>query len=229
MAGAWHVLELVRFDLGGQKCAASPTFPSVQAWAATDVLLVGIKEGQAKIDPRGVLDCTVLLEHGRLLALPVSERATCGVQQLRQFMASHQDELRAVRVNCGHAFVECAGLKAHMVQHFANVQMSKMWEAVALEKAHALWVNVWCIHALLRTYCPAKAALQRAISFRGRFSSTQGDHQDQPRPNQGKYIVLNDRDINNLLCSGTPHNKVRGPFHCKSHHPLRPPIVARNP
>ena len=109
------------------------------------MLLAGIKEGQATIDPRGVLECAVLLDHGCLLALPVSERATYGVQQLRQFMAAHQDELGATHVNCDRALAEWAGLKEHMVQHFANVQMSKMWEALATEKAHAQWVNVWCV------------------------------------------------------------------------------------
>ena len=34
------------------------------------MLPAGIKEGQATIDPRGVLECGVLLDHGRLLALP---------------------------------------------------------------------------------------------------------------------------------------------------------------
>ena len=123
----------------------------------------------------GVLECAVLFDHGRLLALPDSERATSGVQQLRQFMASHQDELRATHVNCDRALAEWAGLKEHMVQHFANVQMSKMWEALAPEKAHAQWVDVWCVLALLRTYCPAEAAVERAISLRGRFSSSLQD------------------------------------------------------
>ena len=65
--------------------------------------------------------CDLLLDHGRLLALPVSERATYGVQQLRQFMASDRDKLRAAHVNCDRALAEWAGLKEHMVQHFANV------------------------------------------------------------------------------------------------------------
>ena len=117
----------------------------------------------------------MLLDHGRLLALPVSERATYGVQQLRQFRASHQDELSAAHVNRDRALAEWAGLKERMVQHFANVQMSKMWEALASEKAHAQWVNVWCVLALLRTYCLAEAAVERAISLRGRFSSSMQD------------------------------------------------------
>ena len=85
------------------------------------MLLVGIREGQATIDPRGVLECVVLLDHGRLLALPISEHATYGVKQLQHFMASHQDELRAAHVNRDCAFAEWAGLKEHMVKHFANV------------------------------------------------------------------------------------------------------------
>ena len=90
-------------------------------------------------------------------------------------MASHEDELSAPHVNCDRALAEWAGLKEHMVQHFANVQMSKMWEALAPEKAHAQWVNVWRVLALLRTYCPAEAAVERAISLRRRFISSMQD------------------------------------------------------
>ena len=122
-----------------------------------------------------MLECAVLLDHGRLLALPVSERGTYGVQQLRQFMASHQHELSAAHVNCDRALIEWAGLKEHMVQHFANVQMSKMWEALAPEKPHAQWVNVWRVLALLRTYCPAELAVECAISLPGRFSNSMQD------------------------------------------------------
>ena len=57
------------------------------------------------------------------------------------------------------------------MQHFATVQMSKMWEALALERAHAQWVNLWRVLALVRTYCPAEAAVERAISLRGRLRS----------------------------------------------------------
>ena len=53
MTGAWHGVQLVQFDSGGQKCAASPPFPSAEARVVTDVLLASIKEGQATIDPRG--------------------------------------------------------------------------------------------------------------------------------------------------------------------------------
>ena len=90
-------------------------------------------------------------------------------------MAAHQEELCAAHVNCDRALVEWAGLKEHMVQHFATVQMSKMWEALARERAHAQWVNVWRVLALLRTYCPAEAAVERAISLRGRFCSNMHD------------------------------------------------------
>ena len=148
---------------------------SLQAHAVTDVLLAGIKEGQATIDPRGVLECAVLLDHGRFLGLPVNERAAYGVDQLRQFMAAHQEELRAAHVNCDRALVEWEGLKEHMVQHFATVQMSKMWEALAPERAHAQWVNVWRVLALLRTYCPSEVAVERAISLRGRFCRNMHD------------------------------------------------------
>ena len=175
VTGAWRGVQLVRFDSGGQKCATSPPFPVVQARAVTDVLLGGIKEGQATIDPRGVLECAVLLDHGRFVALPVNERAAYGVEQLRQFMTSHQEELGAANVNCDRALVEWEGLKEHMVQHFATVQMSQMWEALAPERAHAQWVNVWRVLALLRTYCPAEAAVERAISLRGRFCSSMHD------------------------------------------------------
>ena len=43
-----------------------------------------IREGQATIDPRRVLECAVLLDHGRLLALPIYEHphmaySSCGI------------------------------------------------------------------------------------------------------------------------------------------------------
>ena len=175
VTGAWRGVHLVQFDSGGQKCATTPPFRGVQARAVTDVLLAGIKEGQATIDPRGVLECAVLLDHGRFVALPVNERAAYGVEQLRQFLTSHQEELGAANVNCDRALVEWEGLKEHMVQHFATVQMSKMWEALAPERAHAQWGNVWRVLALLRTYCPAEAAVERAISLCGRFCSSMHD------------------------------------------------------
>ena len=107
VTGAWRGVQLVQFDLVGQKCATTPPFPGVQARAVTDVLLAGIKEGQATIDPRGVLECAVLLDHGRFLALPVNERAAYGVEQLRQFMASHQEELRAHILHMTHDMPQC--------------------------------------------------------------------------------------------------------------------------
>ena len=60
-------MQLVQFDSGGQKFTTTPPFPDVQARALTDVLLAGIKEGQTTIDPRGVLESAVLLDHDRLL------------------------------------------------------------------------------------------------------------------------------------------------------------------
>ena len=83
-------------------------------------------------------------------------------------MASHQDDLHAAHVHCDRALAQWAGLKEHMIKYFE----SKMWEALAPEKAHAQWVNVWCVLALLRTYCPAKAVVQCATSLRGSFSSS---------------------------------------------------------
>ena len=133
------------------------------------------RSGRQQLTPGGLLECAIMLDHGRSLALPVSERAAYGVKQLRQFMASHQEELRAAHVNCDRPLVEREGLKEHMVQHLANVQMSKMWEALAPEKAHAQWVNVWRVLALLRTYRPAEAAVERAISLPGRFCSSMQD------------------------------------------------------
>ena len=45
VTGAWHGVPLVRFDSGGQNRTTSPPFPSFEARAVTDVLLVGIEEG----------------------------------------------------------------------------------------------------------------------------------------------------------------------------------------
>ena len=175
MTGAWHGVQLVEFDSGGQKCVTTPSFRGVPARVVTDALLARIKEGRATIDPKGVLECAILLDHGRFLGLPVNERAAYGVEQLHQFMAAHEEELCAAHVNCDRALLEWAGLKEHTVQHFAILQMSKMWEAWAPERAHAQWVNVWRVLALLRTYCPAEAAVERAISLRGRFCSNMHD------------------------------------------------------
>ena len=69
VTGAWRGVQLVQFDSRGQKCATTPPFAGVQARAVADVLLAGIKEGQATIDPRGGLECAVLLHPGRFVAL----------------------------------------------------------------------------------------------------------------------------------------------------------------
>ena len=61
------------------------------------------------------------------------------------------------------------------MQLFTTVQMSKLWEASAPERAHAQWVNVWCALAPLRTHCPAEAAVGCAISLRSRFCSSMHD------------------------------------------------------
>ena len=81
--GAWHGVQLVQFDSGALKCVTTPPFLGVEARTVTDVLLASIKEGQATIDPTKVLECAVLWDHGRFLALPVNERAAYGVAQLR--------------------------------------------------------------------------------------------------------------------------------------------------
>ena len=80
---------------------------------------------------RGLLKCPVLLDHGRLLVVPISEHAAHGVQQVRHFMASHQDELCAAHMNFNPAMAEWARPKEDMVKHLANVQMSKMWQPLA--------------------------------------------------------------------------------------------------
>ena len=46
-------------------------------------------------------------------------------------MVSNQDELDAAHVHRDRALVEWAHLKEHMVKHFANVRMSRMWEVLA--------------------------------------------------------------------------------------------------
>ena len=56
------------------------------------------------INPNGVLECAVLLDH--LLALPSSECATYGVHQLRCFMGSYRDELDAAHVHRDRALAE---------------------------------------------------------------------------------------------------------------------------
>ena len=117
----------------------------------------------------------MLLDHGRLLALPSSEHASYDVDHLRRFMASHRAELDAAHLHCDRALAEWADLSEHRVKRFANVQMSKMWEALAPKRVHAQWVNVWCVLALLRTHCLAEAAIERAISLPRRFTSSMQD------------------------------------------------------
>ena len=73
VTGAWHGVELVLFDTDGQRCTSSPPFPATEAPAVRDTLLAGIREGHGTIDPRGVLECAVLLDHGRWLALPAAD------------------------------------------------------------------------------------------------------------------------------------------------------------
>ena len=53
--------------------------------------------------------------------------------------------------------------------------MSRMWEALTPEWENLQWVNIWRVLSLLRTYCPAEAAVGRAISLRGRFTSSMHD------------------------------------------------------
>ena len=133
-------MQLVQFDSGGQKCASSTLVVSFELHAVTDVLLARIRERQVTMGSKGDLECAVLLNHGRLMPLLISEHATYGVEQLRHFMAAPQDEFSAAHVRYDRVLAEWAGLKAHMVKDFANVRMSKMWEAVVHDKAHAYWV-----------------------------------------------------------------------------------------
>ena len=106
VTGAWHGVEFVRFDTDGQRCTTSPPFPATEARAVRDTLLAGIREGQGTIDPRGVLECAVLLDHGRWLALPAADRATFGVDLLKQLMGTHHAELAAAHVNAAGALEE---------------------------------------------------------------------------------------------------------------------------
>ena len=171
-------MALNRFDTDGQRCTTSPPFPATEARAVTDTLLAGIREGHGTIDPRGVLECAVLLDHGRWLALPAAVRATFGVDLLKQFMGTHHAELAAAHVNAARALEEWESFKEHVVRTFAKTPMSRMWEALTPEREHVPWVNVWRVLALLRTYCLAEAAVERAISLRGRFTNSMHDMED---------------------------------------------------
>ena len=120
----------------------------------------------------------MLLDHGRLLAPPPAKRVTFGVALLKQLLVAHHAELAAAHVNAGRALEELASFKEHVVQTFAKTPMSRMWEALTPEREHLPWVNVWRLLSLLRTYCPAEAAVERAISLCGRFTSSMHDMQD---------------------------------------------------
>ena len=101
-ARQWKDLESW-FDTDGQRCTTSPPFPATEATAVTDTLLAGIRERQGTIDPRDVLECVVLLDHGHWLALPAVDRATFGVDVLKQFVGTHNAELAAAHVNAARA------------------------------------------------------------------------------------------------------------------------------
>ena len=178
LTGALHGVELVRFHTHGQKCTTSPPFPAIGARAVIDALLAGIMERQGTIDPQGVLECAVLLDHCRLLALPPADGATFGVDLLKQFMGTHHAELAAAHVNAARAWEEWASLEEHVVQTFAKTPMSRMWEALTPDREHLPWVNVWRVLSLPRTYCPAQAAIERAIPLHGRFTSSMHDMED---------------------------------------------------
>ena len=90
-------------------------------------------------------------------------------------MGTHHAQLAAAHANAARALEEWASFKEHVVQTFAKTPMSRMWEALTPEREHLQWVNVWRVLSLLRTYCPAKAAFERAISLRGRFTSSMHD------------------------------------------------------
>ena len=96
--------------------------------AADDVILAGIKDTQATIKLKGLLECVVLLDHGHLLPLSSRERGAYGVDQLRRFMGYHRDELYVAHVHCDCAWAEGVHLKQHILKCFANMQMSKIWK-----------------------------------------------------------------------------------------------------
>ena len=94
------------------------------------------------------------------------------------------------------------------MQHFATVQMSEIWEALAPERAHSQWVNVWHVLALLRTYSPVEAAVERAISLRSRFCSSMHDIVDTcPQHVHGiafQIAPFTAMGKGTRRCSGTP-------------------------
>ena len=97
---------------------------------------------------------------------------------LKQFMGTHHAELAAAHVNAARALEEWESFKEHVVQTFAKTPMSRMWEALASEREHLQWVNVWRVLSLLRTYCAAEAAVERVILLRVRFTSNMHDMED---------------------------------------------------
>ena len=178
VTGAWHGVELVRFHTAGYRSTTSPPFPATKARTVTDALLAGSREGQGTIDPLGVLECGMLLDHGRLLALLPADRATFGLDLMKQFMDTHHAEPAAAHVNAARALEEWASFKEHVVQTFAKTPTSRMWEALTPEREHLQWVNVWRVLSLLRTYCPAEGAVKPAVSLLWRFTSSMHDMED---------------------------------------------------
>ena len=77
-------------------------------------------------------------------------------------------------MHCDRALAEWA-VKENVGKRFVNVHTSKMWLALAPEREHAQGVNVCRVLALLRTYCPGEAAVERAMSLRWRFTSSMHD------------------------------------------------------
>ena len=94
-------------------------------------------------------------------------------------MCSHEAELALAHVHAHRAFSEWGHLKDHLVKHYANVQLSKLWEAWALERQEAGLFNVWLGLALLRTCYLVQAVVERAW-FRGRLTTTRQDLVDTP-------------------------------------------------
>ena len=105
----------------------------------------------------------MLLDHGRWIALPAADRAKFGVDPLKQFMGTHHAELAAAHVNAARALEEWESFKEHVVQTFAKTPMSRMWQPLTPEQEHPM-VHVWRVLSLLRTYCPAEAAV--SVPFR---------------------------------------------------------------
>ena len=103
-------------------------------------------------------------------------------------MGTHHAELAAAHVNAARALKEWASFKEHVFETFAKTPMSRMWEALTPEREHLQWVSVWLLLSLLCTYCPAEAAVERAISLRGWFTSSMYDMEDTHVPSM--WIAL---------------------------------------